>query len=242
MPAIKKYRLLFSFLLAATCILPSAYSFSQATPSPEIRCISVASNGNVTITWAIPPDPGGVFTQYEIYASASLTGPYTNVGNNATYGSTSFSDGTANANTSPLYYYVRTRSSFNGTTLAPAFDTVSTIFLTVTNPGSPVGTLTWNAIRNPLLSTSSPTYNIYCDYPAQWTLVASTSSLSFIDTVNVCSRIVNYTIEVTDAVGCSSFSNIAGALFRDNVVPFTPVMDSVSVNIFSNNAEIGWQP
>ncbi|MEW6470260.1 MAG: gliding motility-associated C-terminal domain-containing protein [Bacteroidota bacterium] len=243
MSAIKKYRVIYSFLLlAASWQLPLASSFSQATPSPEIRCVSVAPNGNVTITWAIPPDPGGVFTQYEVYSSASLTGPYTNVGNNATYGSTSFSDGTANANAGPVYYYVRTRSSFNGNTLAPAYDTVSTIYLTVSNPGSPVGTLGWNAIRNPLLPSSALTYNIYCDYPMQWTLIASTSSLSFIDTISICSRMVNYTIEITDGIGCSSFSNIAGAQFQDNVVPATPVLDSVSVNPFSNNATVSWQP
>ena len=233
---------LFKGLIFLIFNLCSLISFSQATPSPEIRCVTVAANGDATITWAIPPDPGAVFTQYEIYSSTNFAGPYVNVGNIATYPTTAFGHGGAGANTQQVYYYVRTRSSFSGTTLAPAFDTVSTIFLTVTNPGSPVGTLNWNPIRNPLLSTSATTYNIFCDNPPAWTFVATTSSLSFIDTVHVCLQMINYKIEITDAFGCISRSNEANALFSDNVVPATPVLDSVSVNIFSDNAEISWQP
>ena len=54
--------------------------------SPNVKCVAVALNGDVTLTWDIPADPAGVFANYSIYVSTvSSLGPFTLVGTVTTH-------------------------------------------------------------------------------------------------------------------------------------------------------------
>ena len=48
--------------------------------APDLRCLSVATNGDVTLTWINTPDPTNIFTGYEIYMSPVSTGSFSLVG------------------------------------------------------------------------------------------------------------------------------------------------------------------
>jgi gliding motility-associated-like protein len=208
-------------------------------PSPEIKCVSVAPNGNVTISWQNPA-PLLNFNKYFIYSSRNINGPYSVVDSIFNPASTSYTHVGTNANGGEVYYYIV--GNCGGTINAPAVDTISSIFLNATNPGNGTVMLKWNALHKPSVATSMSWYRVFREYPAgTWTLVDSTKSLSFIDTVSVCRTQLNYRIETGDNTGCTSVSSIAGGVFMDMIVPKIPFLDSVSVNV-AGKVDIGWEP
>ena len=48
---------------------------AQVLDPPSLRCVSVSPAGDVILTWVIPPDPNGIFANYEIYHSSASAGP-----------------------------------------------------------------------------------------------------------------------------------------------------------------------
>ncbi len=191
-------------------------------------------SGDVNLTWTIPPDPGNTFVSYHIYRIGSGQ-----VGSVFSRLTNSFTDIGANAHLQSYCYYIETESFTGVTVVTPSMDTLCTMYLNVTNPGTSVAQLSWNAPRTPLLPSMNSWYKIYRDYPLLGTFVDSTQTLSYNDTVIVCNEFINYSIELSDNLPCQSISNTDGDLFKDNTVPVTPGIDSVSVNAF-NNAIIGW--
>ncbi|MCC7302037.1 MAG: gliding motility-associated C-terminal domain-containing protein [Bacteroidia bacterium] len=209
---------------------------AQQVAAPELRCLSVnCANGNVTLTWTIPPDPGSTFVAYHVFKGGSYLA---SVGNRLT---NTYTDISGSAMFQSECYYVETESFIGNPVTSPALDTLCTMFLTISNPGGQVATLNWNAPRNPLLSTMQPWYKIYCDYPVNGTFVDSTQALTYVDTQIVCNRTISYSIELADNMPCFNISMCAASLFKDATPPATPVIDSVSVNAL-NNATIGWTP
>lgn len=208
--------------------------------SPQPRCVSVLPNGDVTLTWLTPLDTAGTFNGYFIYTSASPGGPFTLLDSILVYGQTSYTHVGANANAAALYYYIQTRSGCVGQVFAQPKDTIASIHLTVVNPGNGTAVLSWNPIAIPNISTSSGIYNIYQEFPTGvWTLVGTTTGLSFIDTIFVCNQTVNYRVEISDASGCISVSSVDGGLFQNIIVPTIPTFDTLSVDD-SNNALMNW--
>ena len=216
-----------------------------ATPivsSPEVSCVSVLPNGDVTLTWAAPPDPGGTFNGYFIYSATNANGPFTLVDSVLSYSltTTSYTHAGANADAAPVYYYVRTRSGCFGQVLSVPDDTVSTLFLNVNNPANGTALLNWNPISTPNPSTSLGVYTVYEENPAgTWNITGSTTSLSFIDTILACNATINYRVEISDNIGCTSVSSIDGGTFQNIIVPYIPVFDTLSVDD-ANNALMSW--
>ncbi|MES2394833.1 MAG: gliding motility-associated C-terminal domain-containing protein [Bacteroidota bacterium] len=214
-----------------------------ATPiaaSPQPNCVSVLSNGDVTLTWSIPADPDGTFNGYLIYSSNALGGPYTLLDSVLTFSQTSYTHIGANATTAPVYYYIQTRSGCFGLVQTAAVDTVSSMYLNVTNPGNGTASLFWNAVASPNAPTSSGIYSIYEEYPTGiWTLTGSTTNVNFIDSIFVCNGTINYRIEMADNSGCTSVSSIDGGTFQNIIVPDVPRIDTLSVDD-SNNALMNW--
>ncbi len=212
-------------------------------PSPDLRCLSVAANGDVTLTWLIPPDPSNIFIQYNIwYSTNCCAGFQLLLPTISTYGQTTFIHTGAGANIGPRYYYMETVSNFNGNVVSIPVDTLSTIFLTLSNPGNgQTGNLAWNVVSTPLAPTSAGVYDVYNDNPNPWSYRMTTPNITTTDVVKVCNQFVNYYVQVGDAQGCASVSNTVGATFQDNTPPSTPVLDSVSVNPATNNATLGWE-
>lgn len=206
--------------------------------SPQPRCVSVLPSGDVTLTWSSPVDTGGTFNAYMIYSSNVMAGPYTVIDSIFTLGTTTYTHVGANANTAPVYYYIRTRSGCNE--LSSAIDTVRSMLLNVSNPLNGTAQLNWNTIATPPIPSSTGVYNIYLEYPAGvWTITGTTTSTSFVDTVFVCNAPISYRIEIADATGCISVSSIDGGVFQNLIVPNIPAIDTLSVDD-ANTTLLNW--
>lgn len=210
-------------------------------PPPDLRCASVDATGNVTLTWIPPIDTMNSFNSYHIYSSTSPSGPFIVADSIFNINQTSYTHIGANANTQSLYYYIKTRSGCYGTHYSSPSDTLQTILLNVVNSGIGTAVLTWNPLHNPNLPTSLGWYHIYREYPPGiWTLIDSTQSLSYLDSITLCNALINYYVDIDDSLGCSSRSSIDGDLFQDIIAPSTPVIDSVTVDSLSGRSVITW--
>jgi len=65
---------------------------------PELRCLEVLSNGDVTITWLASNDPNGDFVAYEIFSSNNVNGPYSLIATINNIAVTSYTHLSAQAN------------------------------------------------------------------------------------------------------------------------------------------------
>ncbi len=210
--------------------------------SPEIHCVAVAPNGDITLTWEQPYDTAGTFNSYHIFTSTNANGPFTVVDSVFNYNQLSYTHVGANGNAGPVYYFIKTRSGCGGMVFLNPQDTVSSIYLTVSNNANTTANLAWNNIITPAPVSQFPWFRIYREYPiGTWTLIDSTQSLTYVDSISVCNSLVNYRIEIGDSLGCVSVSNIAGDIFQDPNLPAIPPLDSVSVTA-ANTVSIGWQP
>ncbi|HTL80851.1 MAG TPA: gliding motility-associated C-terminal domain-containing protein [Bacteroidia bacterium] len=208
--------------------------------SPHIHCVAVAPNGDITLTWDQPLDTAGTFDSYHIFTSANANGPFTELDSIFNYNQLSYTHVGANGNAAPVYYYITTRSGCGGMIYQPSQDTVSSMYLQVTNSNNVAALLTWNNISVPAPTTQLPWFHIYREYPTGvWTLIDSTQSLNYVDSIQVCNNQINYYVEIGDSLGCSSISNIDGDLFQDPIIPNIPVLDSTSVTT-TGTTSIGW--
>lgn len=201
---------------------------------PELQCIQTAANDDVTISWDPVTDINGAFAGYEIFSlqNGSLgtvaninTGTFTHVG-----GGTAAND-----------YYVATLSGCNGATLRTS-DTIKNIFLTLNNPVDGTALLSWNAPKDPPLSSFNEYYHIYKEYPAgTWTLIDSAiyGSTFYKDTIDVCSVFLNYQV-VLPTDNCDYTSNIEGDIFEDRITPDIPVITNATIDTLTGNVTINW--
>ncbi len=209
--------------------------------SPHVHCVAVAPTGAITLTWEQPIDTAGTFNSYHIFSSTNLAGPFVDVDSIFNYNQLSYTHLAANGNAGPVYYFIKTRSGCGGMTFLNAPDTVSSIYLSVTNNGNVAANLSWNNITSPAPTTQYPWFRIFREYPiGNWVLIDSTQSLNYIDSISACNSQVNYRIEIGDSLGCVSVSNVDGDIFQDVIIPNIPVIDSVSVSA-TNTALIGWE-
>ncbi len=230
------------FLLVLIVFLFIAKTNANPILSPQPRCVSVLPTGDVTLTWTIPIDPSASFVDYLIYTSTSLAGPYTLLTTITTYAQTNYTHIGANANVGAIYYYIQSEYTNSPPTpiAASPLDTVCSMHLIVSNPGNGTAILSWNAIASPPISSSTGTYKIYMEFPVgTWSLVGTTNSLNFKDTIFVCNRTIKYKVEIDDNTGCTSVSSIDGGTFQNTISPTTPVFDTLSVDD-NNNAIMSW--
>jgi gliding motility-associated-like protein len=208
-----------------------------------MHCTVVGTGGDVTITWDANGTASGNFGKWYLYHATALAGPYTLVDSSVVYTDTSGFHATANAGVLPAFYY----SVFQPNNGAPVIysDTIRALGMLLNNPGG-VAQLSWNATKNPLVSTNNPYYLIYREYPAGiFTLIDSIdartapSPMTYNDLISICDDTIKYKIEVRDSSGCSSVSITKGDRFFDFQVPAIPVIDSVSVDA-SGNVTVAW--
>lgn len=223
------------FLLVLNAVLFSRVNAQVA--APELRCVSVTSPASAVLSWIIPPDPSGLFSQYQIWSSPTQLGTYALIGTVNTYTQTSYTQSPTNADLQSQYYYVTTVS---GTNTSIPSDTLRSIFVNLSNPGNGVVSLNWNAIQTPLFPSSSPSYTLSREAPAGiWTTIYTGNKLNYKDTVVICKIFYNYKVEISDGSGCISVSNIIGDTCYNIQAPNKLILDSVSVN--SNGESVmGW--
>lgn len=217
-------------------LVVSIVCFGQVA-SPQLKCLAVDASGDVTVTWNPPSDPSGAFVEYRIYADNG--GGFVQVGTEPILGVSSFNHPGINANTASVEYIVTSISASESV----AQDTLSSIFLSVNNPGDGTALLIWNPMSSPSLVSASNWYLVYQEYPTGvWTLIDSTQygAETYRDTITICNSIINYRIELLDNTGCNSISNIEGDVFQDLIPPDSPVIDWVTVDTAAGNAVINW--
>ncbi|MCX6230257.1 MAG: gliding motility-associated C-terminal domain-containing protein [Bacteroidetes bacterium] len=214
---------------------------SSALTPPNLRCISVVNNGNVSINWVNSVDTAG-FDSYHVYRGATLNGIYNDIATITVVNQTTYFDNTVNANNQSYFYYIKCKSRANVYTISS--DTLQSIHLLVTNTGGGLANLAWNAIHTPKLPTTASYYQIYKTKSLSnpWSKVDSTQNLIYNDTVKVCHDTVYYRIEIKDAFNCTSVSSYDGKLFEDLTAPLFNGMDTVSVDYISGKVKLGWHP
>ncbi|MBL7927231.1 MAG: gliding motility-associated C-terminal domain-containing protein [Bacteroidia bacterium] len=211
--------------------------------APSLRCVTIDAIGQAQLSWIQPVDTGLDFNSYHVSYSTSANGPFTLIDSIFNYNTTTYLHTGANANTTNIYYYVQSRTGCGIEYSLPS-DTLHGIKLNVTNVGSTgIANLNWNELHNPLLPSSETHYKVFREYPTgSWTLLDSTTQLTYVDTINLCDAFINYRIEIGDASGCNSVSSIDGDQFEDMTPPLVTVFDSVSVNPINGNVNISWLP
>jgi hypothetical protein len=206
---------------------------------PELRCLEVLNNGDVTINWLPSNDPGGDFISYEIFASNNINGPYSLISTINNINITSYTHMSAQAHLHRVFYYLRARY---GTPVVSTnnSDTLSTIYLALLDPLNGTALLSWNELHIPRLSTSLD-FEIYRKYTTStWSLIDNSDNTNYIDTIYPCSDTIAYQIIQNDISGCISKSNIDKALLHNLIPPKSPWLDSVTV-LANGNAAMGWQ-
>ncbi len=220
------------------CFFLSIKGKTQVGP-PELKCASVTSTNSAVISWVIPPDPSGLFTQYQIWSSAVQSGPYSMIGTVNIYTQSSFTQTPSNANLQSQYYYVTTVS---GTNTSIPSDTIRSIYLNLNNTGNGVMNLNWNATHNPLLPSSATTYTLSRKtLSGTWSPIYIGPKLNYKDTIYLCTVYYDYKVEISDGAGCVSQSNINGDLCHNMQPPSIINVDSVSV-LNNGQTVIGWPP
>ncbi len=219
-------------LITYIAILFYLSSTAQNITSPQIRCLAVLPNGNISVTWQTPPNPAQ-FGSYQIYAATSAAGSYTQSLSINVYATNNATITGVNANSGAYYLYMRTITS-TSVTLPPS-DTVRTIFLSPITSSVSIAQLNFS---DELPAAQGTSYNVIKEYPVgTWTSLASLPknangniNYAYSDTISVCDDTSSYRIEIIDTVlHCTSVSNVRGGRFQDKNKPSTPYVDSVSV-------------
>lgn len=231
MKSFKKISILFIFQ-----ILCVNFIWAQ---SPSLKCLAVDSLGNVQISWGQPSDSCGFFTQYDIYYSPNLGGPYSLITSISNFLTTTYYHNGANADVGSCYYYI---SSISGCS-SNISDTLKTIFLVLNNTIQGTTALNWNDTYNPLVPTSTGMYLIYRENSSlgSMQLIDSVFQLNqFVDSFTVCNDTIDYQIVMLDSSGCVSASNVV-PLYPDGLQPGIVIIDSVSIDNITGFGTIGWQ-
>jgi hypothetical protein len=226
--------------------------------SPGPRCVSIAEDGSVTLTWEPIAESQilATFTEHVILHSTSANGTFVEVGALNVADTGAFVHAMDNAVAPPSvsganFYQVRTRSGCNGEVLALETATVSTIHLSVQSLGS-VANLSWTAAAQPALPTSASTYDVYRKIlNGEWILIASVSGLSYTDNTMIDGGLVHYRVELSDELPCASVSNIVEGSFNIGVrdgatgpnvtVSPNPSKGSFLVSIGAQTTVTGWE-
>jgi hypothetical protein len=215
------------------------FAFSQPDP-PELRCISVESNGNVTLQWIAPVDTGADFNSYHIYYSNNPTGPFISADSIFSYGTLTTTLTSVSAGSTSLYFYIKTREGCCSFFSVPS-DTLRTIRMIATPLSNKVVRLNWNRTHTPPLPSTLPAFTVAKELsPGVFTAFRTLTDTFTTDTNYYCNKFINFRVTQGDASGCFSVSSTDGEWFRDNQGPAMTTIDTVSVNPGTGLATISW--
>jgi gliding motility-associated-like protein len=225
-------------------LLLTAFALISSGQAVKIGCTEVLQDGDVLIHWS-PLQIGSSFSDYTIYTSSHLDGPYSVLAVISIIDQSSFLHTGAGANADTVFYYIVTDQGGGSTTVT---DTLATMLLAASTDDFEVVEFSWTPLHfpSPFLPEMYPWYFLYREYPpGNWAKVDSTQDLSLSHhfwSCNGASDTVRFMIGVrNDNVGCMSFSNQKGAVLKNQSNRFPPVMDSVSIDA-GGKAILGWQP
>lgn len=205
--------------------------------SADMNCVDVQDDGSVVLSWTPAVDPDASFVEYEIHSLAG--GLLTTI---PTIATDTYTHVAAGADVASQGYFVVTRYGCGGADKVSS-DTLSTIFLELTDLLDGRALLEWNDTHVPINNGESNVQQVYREYPmGTWTLIGEVDygTEFFVDTIDVCQDFLNYEIKVDNEAGCTSTSNVVGALLEDKINPLIPTIHWVSVNPISEFVDIRW--
>jgi len=220
--------LLFAFFLYHPVVQSQAVHY--------FHCVEVMEGGEVMLDWEEPGNEPE-FVAYEVFFRIPPAA-FTLIETITDYNISTYTHSTSVAKQQSVEYFILTERL---TIPREISDTLKSIHLTVDNSNSSLAVLDWNAMHEPLLSSSQDFYNVMShNIQGTFSLVGSTQDLHFEAPVTSCWDTLFFKIEIGDANGCLSVSNINSAEFRDDSSPPIPSMDSVSINPFTGEVILGW--
>lgn len=217
---------------------------AKAQYTPSLRCIYVKDDGTVSL-YFIPPTDSTGFQYYAAYYSDNENGPFTLIANNMTTANTNCFDGIDNVQ----HNYYKITANYQNNQVYTS-DTLASTHLTITNPGDGTVLLNWTAPSDPLLPTTSNTFEIMRKNPSDvdYQYISSVrlpSPLTYRDTTIVCDDLVKYRIMLLDMffdpTYCRHSSNIESDNFTNLIAPHIPTLLQVSVDYNSDLINLTWQ-
>ncbi len=210
--------------------------------NPELRCVNVQANGQIQLTWANPTPSSWIdYNQYNIWRNNGSG--YSLLDSVELQGTNTYTDLLSNGNAGSVAYYLVTKSGCTGQVdNGNTGDTLRSIFLQVTGGNTTQATLNWNAERTPHLGTSTGSYVVEREIPGgsgNWTIAGNVNATTFTEPLILCIDSVNYRVGISDALGCTSKSNVDGEIFVDHTVPDAPSVRCANV-LANGNVILTW--
>ncbi|MDK2908900.1 MAG: hypothetical protein PWR20_467 [Bacteroidales bacterium] len=200
----------------------------------DLVCSSVASNGDVTITW-IPKYSSLDFARYEVWYTLNPAMGFSKIAEVTDIAQDSYIHAGAAAHLQEAYYFVKTIAISQAFAIS---DTIAALRLEGQLVNQTYVQLKWNTLMPVLPPTNYGFYRIFWQKSnVGWVLLDSVSEPAYSHKVLPCNDNY-YRIEMGDH-NCISTSAVL-KVDRDIEQPPTPTLDSVSVN--DGQVIIGWQP
>jgi hypothetical protein len=206
---------------------------------PDLRCVDVSANGSTQLTWLTPPDPEGTFNAFLVYTAPALNGPYTLLDSIFNYNQTSYIHMNAGANNGPIYYYMRSRSGCLGRVKSETTDTLASIYTSISAITGTYYDVTWTPLSTPPPPTAAVNYDVLKG-PIPWNMVDQQPGFLYPDSITNCVDSAIFRIELPDASGCISGSNVARRTFNFNTPPPLAELDSISLASGGPTVYVGW--
>jgi len=201
--------------------------------APSIDCIQGSGTGDFTINWQPVNNVNSSFVEYQIHSvQDGLIASIPSIGSNS-YIHTGVTQETE--------YFIAVVSGCGGTTIRYG-DTISCIYLEVSNLNPGIAALTWNRPINPALQGMNAYTYIFREYPAgTWVLQDSVpyNTTAYQQEIDICNIQLNYQIQLSN-VPCDFTSQIDGGLFNDQTPPSIPVVSSVTIDTLTGATTITW--
>lgn len=240
----REYYKLVGWLMAT---LAPAFIFAQVGP-PDLTCVQTDILNNITFQWEIPADPGGEFTEYEIWKGTtpdmSDAVPWATVD---TYAQNTFSWVAAMGDINLSCFSIRTKWTDGGSQQYSEFsDTLCNILLSAQNsvPGG-MAELSWQGPYTPTGAPAGEVFEIWKQTVLDGWFLLDTVPIDvheYEEVVEDCGALFGYQIRVAAIAGCTSESNIVQDIFSDGTPPDIPSITVVSVDSVTGNAVINWNP
>jgi gliding motility-associated-like protein len=211
--------------------------------NPDLRCVSVQSNGQIQLSF-IPPTGSSInFNEFEIWRDNGAG--FTKLDSVSNFAATTYLDATANGNNQSYSYYMLTQSGCSGQiNSASNSQTLSSIYLSTT-PALGTANLNWTALANPIPGTTTTgQYDVWSSYntTGNLQLYGDTNRLVYSQPINNCDTTIHYQIKIADNSGCISTSNIDTNLFTyiGNIIG-NPELHCASVISPGGQIQLTWK-
>ena len=211
-------------------------------PIPDLRCVSVKDNGDIDLTWNYlantPPTNEPVF----VWHSSNMLGPYTLL-DSIDFPFETYNHIGVDGNSASQFYFLSNKDGCDTTGADLHSDTVQSIFMDIQSINFGVSAnFDWNAIHNPLFTSSDINYELYIKKAnSNFYNYLTTPLLSYLYDAVQCNEDLQIYVEIPDASGCTSKSSIGSVNLGDTITPNIPVITDVSVNSIGKSV-ISWIP